>query len=68
MVETEFAGAMYPDDPARAEVIYASAFDFHFDYFLIFKAAYKAFPCLQSEDIADSVMYILSAPKHVQVC
>ena len=32
------------------------------------KEAYGKLKCLQSDDIADSVLHVLSAPPHVQVC
>jgi len=31
------------------------------------KAICSQFPCIQSDDIAESVLYVLAAPKHVQV-
>merc|ERR1711874_159726 len=30
------------------------------------EATFKSFPCLQSEDIVDSLLYLLAAPSHVQ--
>jgi NADP-dependent 3-hydroxy acid dehydrogenase YdfG len=51
-VETEFAPAMLAETPDGPKKA---------------EELYRSLDCLQAEDMADSVKYILAAPKHVQI-
>ncbi len=52
MVETEFAQVMMDGDKAKASAIYNSV---------------GAGACLQAIDMANSIKFMLEAPKHMQV-
>ncbi|KAL8189798.1 UNVERIFIED_CONTAM: Dehydrogenase/reductase SDR member 11 [Gekko kuhli] len=56
LVETGFAFKLHDNDPERAAATYESI-----------RVGDRANQCLKAEDMANAVLYILSAPPHVQI-
>ncbi|KAL8199167.1 UNVERIFIED_CONTAM: Dehydrogenase/reductase SDR member 11 [Gekko kuhli] len=56
LVETGFAFKLHDNDPERAATTYESI-----------RVGDRANQCLRAEDMANAVLYVLSAPPHVQI-
>jgi len=68
-VETEFSYVMNSANQEIAKQLYASIDCLHVS-FCLFETIFGAFkmsPSFQAKDIADSVLHVLSAPRHVQI-